>query len=563
MRDARLAPLVTTLQDAVVGDVARTLWVLLASVAFVLLIAGANVANLFVVRADARRREVAMRVAMGARRGHVVRGALAESVLVAGSSAVIASGGGALALTLLRALGPESLPRIHELRPDAMFVATTLVAGAITSVALAALTLAGPLPGYAALREGGRTTTGGRKMLRARNVLAAGQVALAMVLVVSAGLMLRSFSRLRQIDPGFDATNVLTFELGLPRLVYPTRERAVAAEQEILARLRAIPGVAQAGLTTCLPLCGSWAGNPWRVEDHPVTPGTVAPVGATRRVSAGYLEALRVPLVEGRLLTPDDAARRTGAAVISAQLAARLWPGVDPLGRRLYHDGEPASPQWYTVVGVVANTPIRGLTDDPTPIAYLPLLHSDSTRGPGPWFVSFVVRGTVPAASLAEPVRRAVADVDPNLPLSHVRPLESIVVQAGSRMAFTMVLLLGAASLALLLGVVGTYGVLSYVVSRRATEFGIRMALGARRASILALVMRHMAVIVGSGLVAGTAAALALTRYLRALLYGVTPGDAATYAVVVAVLATAGLAAAFLPARRATGVAPADALRAE
>lgn len=564
VHEARLTPLVTPLRDALVGDVARTLWVLLASVALVLLIAVANVANLVVVRNEGRRRAVALRVALGARRIHLVRGALAESLLLVTGAAVVAFALSIAALGILRAIGPDSLPRLEALHGGPASAWIIAACAAVLTLALALAPMARRAHNLDALRESGRGSTSARRSARFRNVLAAAQVALAVVLLVAAGLMLRSFSRLRHVDPGFSAGNVLTFELGLPRNRYPTRELAVAAEDRILSAIRAIPGATTAGLTTCLPLCGSWSGSPWYTADHAPPKGTLPPVGATRRVSPGYLEALRVRLLRGRLLTADDERLRTGAAVISERLAERLWPGEDPIGRRLYYDVPPSDPRdWYHVVGVVANTPVRELSDDPVPMAFVPLLHADSTSGPGVWFVSVAVRVSVPPSTLVEPARTAIASVDRDLPMAHIRTLEAIVDRAASRTAFTMTLLVVAASVALLLGLVGTYGVLSHVVSRRASEFGIRMALGAQQRNILGIVLRYSFVVVGSGLLAGAFAALALTRFLRALLYGVSPGDPATFAVVVALIGAAGLAAALFPARRAVRIAPAEVLRAE
>jgi putative ABC transport system permease protein len=418
-------------------------------------------------------------------------------------------------------------------------------------------------PAVATMRQSGTGARGGRGVTRFRNALATGQVALGMVLLVAAGLMIRSHSELRRVDAGFSPSGVLTFEVGLPRIGYETREAAVQALNEMLAGIRSLPGVTTAGVANCLPLCGSWAGDAWRAQDAPPRPGEFPPIAATRRVSPGYLEALRVPVVAGRLLTQVDEDQRSGAAVISERLAGRLWPGEPAVGRLVYH-GEPArTAHWYRVVGVVANTPVRELTDDPVPMAYLPLLHSDSTRGPGPWLMSAVVRTSIPPERLVESVRSVVAGVDPAVPLARVRTLQAIVDDAGSRTAFTMTLLVIAASVSLVLGCVGTYGVTSYMVTRRGAEFGIRMALGAQRGDISRIVARHTALVVGAGLIIGVGGALALTKLMRALLHGISPGDPATYLTMSALLAIAGVAAAWFPVRRAVRIPPAAVLRGD
>jgi predicted permease len=386
---------------------------------------------------------------------------------------------------------------------------------------------------------------------------------LAIVLLVGAGLLVRSHGALRRVDRGYTADGVLTFELGLPRLAYPTREAATRAHNEILTRVRALPGVTSAGATTCLPLCGSWAGEEWRSPERPTPPGENPPIGATRRISAGYLETLRLRLVAGRYLTAEDEAARSGAAVVSEQLAARLWPGEDPIGRHLYH-GMPARPQdWYTVVGVVANTAVRELTDQPVSMAYLPLLHVDSTEGPAPYLMSVVLRTSVPPASVVDAARGAVLAIDPTLPMARVRTMQSIVVSAESRTAFARTMLLVAAAVALFLGVIGTYGVLAWVVNRRRPEFGIRMALGARPADISRLVAAHSIRIVGSGLAIGVVMAAMVTRLMTALLHGVTPLDPIAFGMSVALLMAAGAAATWLPARRASLVSPVEALKSD
>jgi predicted permease len=563
VQNARMVPLVLPLHERLASDAARTLWIVLGTAGLVLLVAGANVLNLTLVRSESRRRESATRLALGAGPGALWRSAAAEHLLIGVTAAVLSLPAVATVLELLRLLGPAALPRREEIGLAAAGAAMTIALGVVASAVLALATRPRRLAVAQALREGGRGLTAGRGRLRWRSALVAGQVALSVVLAVGAGLMVRSVGRLSRVDPGFAAENVLTFEVGLPRAEYANREAAVAAHNAILERVRNLSGVVSAGATTCLPLCGRWAGDAWVAEGRPPAAGENPPVVATRRVSPGYLEALRVSLVAGRTIMRDDETRRSGAAVVSAQLARRLWPGENALGKRLYHGTPDSATPWYTVVGVVSNTPIRDLGENPAPMVFLPLLHGDSTRGPAPWLLSFVVRTTLPPARVVEGVRAAVLAVDPELPLARVQELAAIVRAANARLAFAMLLLVVAASLALALGLLGVYGILAYVVALRAGEFGVRLALGARPRHVVGMVLRSAGTVVGIGLAAGLVGAVWATRVLEALLYGISPGDVPTFVAVVVILAFTGLAVALLPAVRAARTDPVRALRAE
>ena len=560
-RNLRLHPLVTPLKDHVVGSVERTLWIVMGAVAFVLLIALANVANLFVVRAETRRRELAVRLALGARRRDLVSHYLGEAAL-------LAAAGGALglilawgALDLLRTYGPQSLPRRAEIGVDGGVLLVTGLVSGLVAIALAALPLLSPARIAGAIREGGRSLTSDRRRTRVRNVLVSGQVALAVVLIVGAALMVRSFWGLRRADPGFAPGGVLAFDVGLPQRDYPAPAQAAAAEEQILAGIRSLPGVVSAGATTCLPFCDRWYGDDWIAEGQPQEPGEHPPVVAMRRVSAGYFETMRIPFRAGRALTAEDEERAANVAVISAQLARRLWPGADPLGRRLLNRG-PASTVAYTVVGVAGDTPIRDLTENPAPMMYLPLVSQDAA-GPGPWLLEIVVRSRADPTGLVGAIRRTVQTVDPGVPVARVRTMLAVVAEASARLAFTALLLGMAAIMALLLGVVGIYGVIAYVVERRTGEFGVRLALGATQADIAGMMVRYGGSVVGAGMLAGLCGAAALTGVLRALLYGVSPTDPFTFASVTALVAGAALAAVYVPARRAAATDPAITLRTE
>ena len=557
----RLHPLVTPLKDHVVGSVEHTLWILMGAVACVLLIALANVADLLVVRSETRRRELAVRVALGARRRDLVTHFLSEAAL-------LATAGGALglvlawgALDLLRAYGPESLPRLAEIRVDGGVLLVTAGIAAFAALVLGALPLLSGARIAGGIREGGRSLTSDRRRVGGRNVLVAGQVALAVVLIVGAALMVRSFWGLRHADPGFAPDGVLAFDIGLPPRDYPTPVRAAAAENAVIDRIRSLPGVVSAGATTCLPFCGKWYGDAWSADGQPEAPGEHPPVVAMRRVSAGFFEALRIPIRAGRPITTEDEERAANVAVISAQLARCLWPGADPIGRRLVGRGS-GGVRAYTVVGMAADTPVRDLTENPAPMMYLPLVSQDEA-GPGPWLVEFVVRSRTSPAGLVDAIRREVKSVDPGVPVARVRTMETVVADASARLAFAALLLGTAAALALVLGVVGIYGVIAYVVGQRTREFGVRLALGATGGQIAAMMLRYGGSVVGLGIAAGLGGALLLTRVLRVLLFGISPTDPLTFAEVSALVAAAALVAIYVPARRAAATDPVTTLRAE
>jgi predicted permease len=411
------------------------------------------------------------------------------------------------------------------------------------------------------LKQGSRSIAG-RGRVRVRQGLIVSQTAFALMLVLAAGLMIRSFWNLTRVNVGFDPENVVTFEVALPATNYPTRERAVALHAALLERVRALPGVDRAGASTCLPLCGSWAGNPWAREDRPAAPGEIPPIVATRRVSEDYLEAMRVAVLQGRGIEHRDREQRTGAAVVNRRAAARLFPGEEPIGKTIYHATNPEDPAWYRVVGVVENAPVTSLTDDPTPIVYLPLLHRDAD-GPNPRRLAYAVRSTIPPLGLVDAIRGAVAELDPAVPVANVRTMPAVVRAAGASMAFAMVLLVLAATMALFLGVVGVYSVVAYMVSLRTAEFGVRLAMGARAEELSRMVMRQGGALVGVGVVLGSCGALALTRFMRAMIFGVSPHDPATFVAVPVVLGVVAVMAILGPARRAASVDPIQSLRAE
>jgi predicted permease len=567
---ARLAGMPELLVDHEVGGVRRTLWILLGMVGLVLLIACANVANLFLVRSEGIQREVAVRRALGAGQAGIVRYFLAESALLCFAGAAVGLGLAWAGVRLLIRLGPADLPRLNEVAIGPAAIGWTALIAILATVVFGAIPLLRREAALApTLREGGRGSTVGRARFRARNALMATQVALALVLLVGSGLMVRSFLRLRAVDPGFDARGVLTFDVSLSGNDYEDARGAVGFHEALLERVRALPEVESAGAVSCLPLSGSCWGDPLQVRGRPLQPGDLPPIAQFRRALPGYIETLRIPVLEGRSLQSADHQTRTNSAVISRAFAQAYFPNEDPLGRQIGPmfdaTGLASIPDsaWYTIVGIVGDTPVGALAEpDPYPIVYFPVLDR-SPVGAGVHAMGFVVRSTRDPLALVSAARAAGAEVNPNVALGNVRSLESTVAGAMSRMAFTMVLLLIAGAVALLLGAVGIYGVISYVVGQRTGEIGVRMALGARPADVSGMVLRQSGIVVGAGLGIGLFAALALARLMTSLLFGVGAADPVTYAVVTAFLLAIAALAAWLPARRAAALDPTAALRGQ
>jgi putative ABC transport system permease protein len=579
---ARVAPnqsgLVSTampLQDAIVGRVAGALWILLASVGLVLLVACANVTNLFLVRSEARQREVAVRRALGAGRGSIAGYFLAESAL-------LSIGGGAVGLVLawgavqlLVIFGPTNLPRLEEVRLDRVAIAFTLALSLMTATGFGAIPLLRIAPLPLSLHEHGRGNTASRGRYRARHVLMAGQVALALVLVVSSGLMARSFQKLRAVDPGFNARSALTFRIGLPDHEYPTRRSAVAAHQAILDRLSTVPGVTAVSASTCLPLAGGCFGNVLVVEGRLVDKNTFTPFVWFRGVAGGYFQAMGMRLLSGRVIDRGDIERNEPNVVVNKAFVDATFPNQNPIGQRVKSSTRPTSslgaPPWLTIVGVVSNTSTAALAEvQPVPQMYMPMsiaggpdIPAETLLGPDVSSISYVVRSATPASALVATVRGAIRDIDPNLAVAQVRTLQEILDRASEQMAFTMVLLAIAATVALMLGVVGIYGVMSYVVSQRTGEIGVRLALGAEPAGVADMILRQGGFVALAGMAAGLVTAFASSRLLESLLYGVSPRDPRVFLTATLTLLAVALFACWLPARRAARLSPLEALRSE
>jgi predicted permease len=561
--NAKLFALVRTLHEDTVGHVTLTLWVLLGSVSFIWLMACANVANLLLVRSEARRTETALRKALGASQMHVVMNWFIEIGMLTAFSTVAGLGLAWFSTRMLTQLGPDNIPRLEQVGIDfhvltfclSLAVFSTLLLGGISTSGLATLSAT-------ALRDGSNRTSATSDANRFKQIIGTGQIAVAVVLLVGSGLMIRTYQELRRVNIGFTPDSVLTFEVGLTEVDYPTGPSAAAFQRSLVQRLAGLPGVTSVGAVgRCLPFGGWCGGDPLAVQGRPAPEGEIPPIVSLRVATLGYFEAMEIPLLAGRVFQSQDANGQTNNVVISAALADAYWPGEEPLGQRVSDQGR-ATPDdgWYTVVGVVGNVPARSITEIDVPTIYFPTA-SLAGREPSPHTMRFAVRTNVPPISLVSAVRTAVIDLDDNVPLANVQTLASIVSAATATTTFVTILLGIAAAMALFLGVVGVYSVISYSVAQRRHEIGIRLALGATTQAVNRLIISHGLALAGIGIMLGVAGSFALTRYMESLLFEVTPNDPLTYGGVMLVLALSAFLASYLPARRAAGVDPVRALR--
>ncbi len=565
LASAGFRPLVDRAREVVVGDVEATLWILLGAVAFLLLIACANVANLFLVRSEARQGEVAMRTALGEGRGQLVGSILVESLVLGVAGGLASLPLAVLAVRLLVRLGPRGLPRLDEISIDA----TVLLYGLAASVA--AGLLFGVLPAWRAsagaaagrMTPGARGATAGRERQLARRSLVVVQIALALTLLVGSGLAVRSFQKLAAVDPGFDPTDVLTFGLALPLRDYDTPDARLAFHGQLVDRLRALPGVAGAAAASTVPLGGEVSGSGHTLEGRPLADGEVPSVFMWKRVSPAYFDTMRTELVEGRVFDALDGERDAPVVIVSRAVARAQWPGESALGKGIRLGGPPPEEGqgWSRVVGVVDDVHEVALHEDPPAMVYYPI--PGVTAGVAvPPVMRYVVRAPN-AAALAGAVRETVRGLDRTLPIAGIETLENLVGRARGERAFVMVLLVIAAALALLLGLIGLYGVVSYMVAQRRREIAIRMAVGAQVTDVRRLVLVEAGWMALAGVVLGVVSAVALTRRLQALLFETGPLDPVVFGAVSALLAAICLLASWLPARRAARIDPMTVLRAE
>ena len=567
LEDTRMSALVHPLREDVAGDMARVLWILLAVAGCVLLIACANVANLFMVRAEGRARDIAVRTALGADRGDIIRHFLGDSVLL---GFLGGAGGLVLAYVAVRALvafGPAELPRLEAIRVDGGVIIFTAAISLLAGLLFGAVPLAkyGRPDLLASLKEGGRGGSAGRETHRLRNVLVAGQVALALLLLIGSGLMARSFWKLREVEPGFAGEGVLTFRLSLPSASHPEPGDVSRFYEQLRDRLGGMPGVEAVGASSAVPLAEGESNDALLLEDYPLEPGALPEVVRTVYADPGYFRTLGIPLLGGRAFEPDDYRTPRRVAVVSASMARHYWPEGGAIGHRIAPGlGEDQRSDWYTVVGVVGDVHDTALDEPADEIVYYPTTSIDAARDTFAIRTrTLAVRSAGAPLTLAPAVREAVWSLDANLPVVNLRTTGMIVSRSMSRMTFTMVLLGIAALVALLLGTVGLYGVVSYVVSQRTREIGVRMAIGARPDDVRRMVVRQGLVVSGLGAAVGLGAAFALTRVMSALLFGVSATDPVIFAAVPIVLIATAAGAAYVPARRASRVDPMEALRHE
>jgi len=559
------------LRDDVVGNIRPVLLVVLGTVVGVLLIACANVANLFLVRAEGRQRELAVRTAIGARPGDLVRLSLGESgTLTAAGTALGMVLAWAAVEGLLR-LAPAAIPRAGEIGVNAraLLVAVVVAIVASTVFGLVPLVRPGRSDLVGVLRDGSRGATSGREGRRVRDAFVIVQVALALVLLVGSGLLARSFWRMRAVDPGIRAAGVLTLRLQLPGSTYPSSASRVQFWNALLDRVGALPGVAQVGLTGKLPLrperrneVAVWA------EDRPVPANAFPPVHLSSEVSGSYFATIGIPLLAGHTFARTPADHGVAEAIIGRAVAEQFWPHeplAAALGKRVRIG--PNQP-WLTVVGVVADVHDESLTRPADGMLYRPispLEQDDSTAAPSS--MALVVRAqggpAIDPSRLTGAIRREIGALDPDLPLVNVRAMPRIVADATARTAFTMLLLGVAAGVALLLGGIGLYGVIAYMVSLRTREIGVRMALGAQRTDVGRMIVGQGVTLATIGVGIGLAGALVLTRLIASLLYGVAPTDPPTIVAVSLLLLMVAALASWLPARRAASIDPVMALRSE
>jgi len=549
---------VVPLRDQLVGDVRPALMVLLGAVGFVLLIACANVANLVLIKTLARQKEIAIRTALGASSVRVVRQILSETLLLALTGGMLGLVFAHFGVKLIVAFLARSLPRTADITVDGWVLAFTLAVSVLTGV------VAGLLPAIRAsktnlndsLKQGlGRTDadSGGN---RTRGVLVISEVALSLVLLIGAGLLIRTLARLRNVDPGLDPHNVLTMSFSLSSTKYDKSVQQIAFYDQLLQRVRGLPGVASAGAIDFLPLGGGGSTQPIAVEGRPALAMSEQPEVAVRAVEPSFFETMRIPLLRGRAFSGADIADRPAVILISESMAKRFWPGENPLGKRLKMSFSPEKSR--QVVGVVGDVKGDGLDVlDPVATLYVPLAQQPKS------YMSVVVRTSSPPNTLVSAVSAAVHEVDGEQSVLDVITMDDIVADSLSHQRFNMLLLSAFSGLALLLAAIGIYSVLAYSVRRRMREIGVRMALGAGRGDILRMILGQGTKFALIGTVSGIAAAFGLTRLMASQLFGVTATDPVTFLSVATLIVLVALAACYIPARRATKVDPIVALRYE
>ena len=559
----RITPHLRSLRQEVVGEVTGVLWIVMATIGLVLLVACANVTNLLLVRAEVRQHELALRAALGAGRGRIVASLLVESVILGLMGGLLGIGFAAGGLRLLQAIGPANLPRLTEISLDLRTLSFALLLSVLSGLLLGlipAWKYAGPRIS-AALRSAGRSASLSRERHRVRSLLVIAQVAMALVLLVSAGLMIRTFQALRTVDPGFtQPAHLQTMRINIPASLVSGRDDVIRIENQISDKLSALPGVTAAGFASEMPMEGYGSGwDEIYAEGHTYPPGEIPPMRYYKHVSPGFFHTGGTRLLAGRELTWAEIYGHRRVVLLSENLARELWG--DPRAAVGRHIREFQSDPWSEVVGVVQDVRETGVDQKAPEIVYWPL---DNPFIGVVRTVTFVMRtDRAGTESLLNEARQAVWSVNASLPVASLRTMQTVYDESLARTSFTLVMLAIAGSMALLLGIIGIYGVVSYSVSQRRREIGIRLALGAEQGTLRRMFVRHALLLgaIGGGL--GMVASVALTRLMKSLLFGISPLDPMTYAVVPLVLVAATVLASYLPARRAASVDPVETLRAE
>jgi putative ABC transport system permease protein len=566
-QDAHIGPNVRPLKRDVVGDAGSVLWVLMGSIGMVLLIACANVANLLLVRVEGRRQELALRAALGASWGRIAGELWLESLTLGLLSSLLGLGLAWGALRALVVLAPDGLPRVHDIGIDGPVLLFTAAIAVFTSLLFGAI----PVFKYASaqlstgIREGGRSLSQSREQHRARSVLVVVQVSLALVLLICSGLMIRTFRAMTKVNPGFSrAAELQTFRISIPGAQVKDPEPVIRMEEEILHKVEAVPGVSSVAVSTAIPMDQNGWHDPIFVEGRTYADGELPPLRAFKFVSPGFLATMGTPLVVGRDFTWTDTYKKLPVAMVSENIAREYWH--DPaaaLGKRIRVS---TKDDWREIIGVVGNIYYDGVSKPATSAAYWPLLldnfESDTTRASREVAVVFRT-SRAGSESLMTEVRQSVWSVNPNLPLANVHTVAYFYKRSMARTSFTLVMLGVAGAMALLLGVVGIYGVIAYSVSQRRREIGIRMALGAQQPTLTGMFVRHGLFLTGIGVACGLVVAVIIMRLMSTLLFNVNPTDPLTYVAVSAGLIATAFLASYLPSRRAATVDPVEALRAE
>ncbi|MGB9463662.1 MAG: ABC transporter permease [Candidatus Acidiferrum sp.] len=567
--DARIGPNLRPLKFDVVGDVGGTLWVLMGSIGMVLLIACANVANLLLVRVEGRRQELAVRSALGASPYRIAGELFLESFILGLLGSLIGLGLAFSALRVLILIAPSGIPRINEIGIDGPVLLFTFAISILASVLFGSI----PIFKYAGvrlstgIREGGRANSGSREQHRARSVLVVVQVALALVLLICSGLMIRTFRALTHVNPGFNQAEVAhlqSFRISVPATLVKDSESVVRMYEAMLNKISAIPGVSSVGISTGLPMDGSNSNNILFAQDHTYSEGKLPPLRRFRFVTPGLFSTLGTPLIAGRDITWTDVYKRLPVIIISENFAREYWDTpANAIGKRVR---VASIDDWREIVGVVANVYDSGVSKEASSTTYWPIILDRFQGDPSTVRrdASFAIRSSrAGSEAFLKEVREAVWSINPNLPLSEVHTLGYFYTRSMARTSFTLIMLAVAGGMALLLGVVGIYGVIACSISQRVREIGIRMALGAQTQSLTGMFVRHGLILTAIGIAFGLFAAIIVMRLMSSLLFHVNPVDPVTYAVITLGLLATAFVASYLPSRRAATVDPVEALRAE